>query len=218
LIDSNQTDYGDTALKIRATIHQAMYSPHGWSTFANTQLVWFWGNLTQIAQSASSGSGSSSSSSQKAALSAMIRRQSDEEAQLENFNNNLLAIKCGDAIDPGNVTTRMVFDEELRVAHEVSGVCTYFLLNVLVRLWLLTIFTVVAPQFPQPAHQCHLWPYRAKERYAGPFNKTLKNPILVVGNTDDPATPFKDAKGVADMLGDSATLVQQNGYGVSSND
>jgi hypothetical protein len=78
------------------------------------------------------------------------------------------------------------------------------------------VSVLVGPIFPQPPHQCHVWPYRAKERYSGPFNKTLKNPILVIGNTYDPATPFKYAKAVADMLGDSATLVQQNGYGVSN--
>jgi hypothetical protein len=30
---------------------------------------------------------------------------------------------------------------------------------------------------------CHHWKGRAKERFAGPFNSTLSNPILVIGNT-----------------------------------
>jgi hypothetical protein len=28
---------------------------------------------------------------------------------------------------------------------------------------------------------CHRWPVRAVERYTGPWNKTLSNPILVIG-------------------------------------
>lgn len=63
-------------------------------------------------------------------------------------------------------------------------------------------------------HKCHLWPIRAVERYSGPWNATLTDPILVIGNKADPITPFKDAKSVADMLGDSAILIEQDGFGV----
>jgi len=41
----------------------------------------------------------------------------------------------------------------------------------------------------------------------------LKNPIIIIGNKADPATPFLDASLVAGWLGDSATLVEQDGYG-----
>jgi hypothetical protein len=71
----------------------------------------------------------------------------------------------------------------------------------------------VGSQFPQPAHFCHRWPVRAVERYAGPWNSTLANPILIIGNKADPATPFKDALAVADMLGDNAVLIEQDGFG-----
>ena len=71
-------------------------------------------------------------------------------------------------------------------------------------------------QFPQPAHYCHRWATRAVERFTGPWNSKLKNPIIVIGNKADPATPFADASVVAGYLGDSATLVEQDGFGHSS--
>ena len=41
----------------------------------------------------------------------------------------------------------------------------------------------------------------------------LKNPIIVIGNKADPAAPFLDASMVAGWLGNSATLVEQDGFG-----
>jgi hypothetical protein len=41
----------------------------------------------------------------------------------------------------------------------------------------------------------------------------LKNPIIIIGNKADPATPFADASLVAGWLDKSATLVEQDGYG-----
>lgn len=44
----------------------------------------------------------------------------------------------------------------------------------------------------------------------------MKNPIIVIGNKADPATPFADASEVAGFLGDSAVLVEQDGFGHAS--
>lgn len=40
--------------------------------------------------------------------------------------------------------------------------------------------------------------------------------FLRVGNEADPVTPYVSAKRVADALGDSAILIEQDDYGVSS--
>jgi hypothetical protein len=74
---------------------------------------------------------------------------------------------------------------------------------------------LVGPQFVVP-YACHKWPARSVERYQGPWNHTLKNPILVIGNKADPITPFAGAKAVAEMLGLSAILVEQDGFGHTS--
>ena len=62
---------------------------------------------------------------------------------------------------------------------------------------------------------CSSWPARAAERYQGPWNRSTKNPILVVGTTFDPATPFANARRVAQLLGD-AVLLTHKGYGHTS--
>ena len=72
------------------------------------------------------------------------------------------------------------------------------------------------------------------ERYQGPFNKTLSNKVLIIGNKvgtqycrcglvainmrmamqADPITPFRQAQALAEMMGDNAVLIQQAGFGV----
>ncbi|QRV78194.1 Abhydrolase domain-containing protein [Ceratobasidium sp. AG-Ba] len=103
------------------------------------------------------------------------------------------SITCADAADPANVTTKAVFDSLVDSARTVSPVFG--------ELW------------GDAGFYCHRWPARAVERFTGPFNKTLSNKILVIGNEADPSTPFSSAKIVADALGDSAVLIKQEGFG-----
>jgi pimeloyl-ACP methyl ester carboxylesterase len=62
---------------------------------------------------------------------------------------------------------------------------------------------------------CASWPARATERYSGPWNRSTKNPILVIGTTFDPATPYTNARQVARLLG-NAILLTHDGYGHTS--
>jgi pimeloyl-ACP methyl ester carboxylesterase len=59
---------------------------------------------------------------------------------------------------------------------------------------------------------CATWPARAANRYAGPWNRPTANPILVVGNTYDPATPYAGAQALVRELAD-AHLLTLDGYG-----
>ncbi|QRV95061.1 Abhydrolase domain-containing protein [Ceratobasidium sp. AG-Ba] len=63
---------------------------------------------------------------------------------------------------------------------------------------------------------CQFWPVEGIERYTGPWNKTLANPILVISSTVDPITPLASAKFVNDQLGNSSRLVTVTapGHGV----
>ncbi|KDQ21467.1 hypothetical protein BOTBODRAFT_25909 [Botryobasidium botryosum FD-172 SS1] len=106
------------------------------------------------------------------------------------------AITCADALDSGNTTTKDVFDEIVRVTREVSP--------------------LFGPTFGDAGFYCHRWGTRAVERYTGPWNRTLANPILVIGNEADPITPFASAQVVADLLGNSAVIIQQDDFGHSS--
>ena len=62
---------------------------------------------------------------------------------------------------------------------------------------------------------CASWPARATDRYTGPWNRRTKNPVLVIGTTHDPATPYANARRVADLLG-NAILLTHDGYGHTS--
>lgn len=59
---------------------------------------------------------------------------------------------------------------------------------------------------------CAEWPFEDPDRYAGPFTQTTANPVLVLGNTFDPATPFHGAETVAGLL-PNASLLTVEGWG-----
>ena len=61
---------------------------------------------------------------------------------------------------------------------------------------------------------CASWPARA-QRYRGPWNRATENPVLLVGTTFDPATPYANAQRVARLLG-NAILLTHAGYGHTS--
>ncbi|RPD59757.1 alpha/beta-hydrolase [Lentinus tigrinus ALCF2SS1-6] len=106
------------------------------------------------------------------------------------------AIYCADGIDSDGTTMSGLFDYIVNVTRTVSP--------------------LIGATWPIDAFYCSFWPARAVERYTGPFNKTLGNKVLVIGNTADPITPFRQAKQLADLMGSSATLIRQNGFGHAS--
>jgi pimeloyl-ACP methyl ester carboxylesterase len=60
---------------------------------------------------------------------------------------------------------------------------------------------------------CAGWPARTQEdRFTGPYDVTPSAPVLVVGNTHDPATPIAGARAVHQLLGGSRLLVL-DGFG-----
>jgi len=60
---------------------------------------------------------------------------------------------------------------------------------------------------------CHHWKARETERFTGPFNHSLANPILIIGNTGDPITPVVNAKAVNKLLANDSRLIIQDGSG-----
>ncbi|MHA5054050.1 alpha/beta hydrolase [Streptomyces sp. SD15] len=65
------------------------------------------------------------------------------------------------------------------------------------------------------AEPCSTWPAVAANRYRGPWNKPTAHPVLVIGTTYDPATPYRDAQAMAKELA-NARLLTHNGYGHSA--
>lgn len=62
---------------------------------------------------------------------------------------------------------------------------------------------------------CVGWPAHDEDRYLGPWNARRDNPILVVNNRYDPATPYANAEATVRQLGDAALLTVQ-GFGHTS--
>lgn len=60
--------------------------------------------------------------------------------------------------------------------------------------------------------QCAKWPARDTDRYAGPYDRPTANPILVVGNTFDPATRYQSAVALSHELA-NARLLTLDGWG-----
>ncbi|TBU61574.1 alpha/beta-hydrolase [Dichomitus squalens] len=107
------------------------------------------------------------------------------------------AVVCADSVDADpSVNTTVIFDDIVDIVRTVSP-----------------SFGAVGPV---PWQRCSYWPVRAPERYQGPFNRTLANKVLLIGNAYDNATPFAEAAHLAAVLGDQAALVKQNGFGHTS--
>ncbi|KAK4064675.1 hypothetical protein Trihar35433_8192 [Trichoderma harzianum] len=61
------------------------------------------------------------------------------------------------------------------------------------------------------------WPTPA-EVYRGDLNVTLKNPVLLIAETYDPATPLRNGRRLLNEMGTNARLIAHHGYGHSSRD
>lgn len=59
---------------------------------------------------------------------------------------------------------------------------------------------------------CASWPVRAAEQYVGPWNRPTPNPILLIGNTNDPSTPYRNSVVMSQELAKSQLLTVE-GYG-----
>ncbi|KAL5634901.1 hypothetical protein ACGC1H_002804 [Rhizoctonia solani] len=177
---------------IRMLLYKGMYKPTKWTELADqgAQLVGVAQNLSLL-----------SNSTHIKRLLRVPLFDIDRRQNTTNVTTNrdpapdyaFQGVTCADAIDAGNVTTKNVFDFLVKVTREVSP--------------------MFGPLFNDGGLYCHRWPVRAVERYTGPWNKKLANPILVIGNEADPVTPYKSAKKVADALGESAILIEQDDYG-----
>lgn len=66
-------------------------------------------------------------------------------------------------------------------------------------------------------HFTEYWPAPA-EVYRGDLNQTLRNPVLLIAETYDPATPLRNGRRLLAEMGSNARLIAHHGYGHSSRD
>jgi pimeloyl-ACP methyl ester carboxylesterase len=71
----------------------------------------------------------------------------------------------------------------------------------------------VGPYWTWLDEPCAGWPAAVSpDRYAGPWNRVTAGPVLVIGNTGDPATPYPDSVALSRELA-RARLLTVDGYG-----
>jgi pimeloyl-ACP methyl ester carboxylesterase len=70
----------------------------------------------------------------------------------------------------------------------------------------------IGPSWSWGDEPCASWPATAADRYSGPWNRPTANPVLVIGNTFDPSTPYEGAVAMANNLA-RARLLTVDGYG-----
>lgn len=61
--------------------------------------------------------------------------------------------------------------------------------------------------------RCAQWKLPAKERYDGDFKVKTTNPILIINNEFDPATPLASARNLSETFNDAVLVEQRGGYG-----
>ncbi len=71
---------------------------------------------------------------------------------------------------------------------------------------------IAGPPWTWLSEPCATWPAVAADRYAGPWNRRTANPVLVIGTTYDPATPYQGSVAMAHELA-RARLLTVDGYG-----
>jgi pimeloyl-ACP methyl ester carboxylesterase len=71
---------------------------------------------------------------------------------------------------------------------------------------------IVGPFWAWDYEPCSTWPVRSAHRYTGPWDRRTANPVLVIGNTFDPATPLRGAVAMSQALG-RTRLLTVDGYG-----
>jgi pimeloyl-ACP methyl ester carboxylesterase len=70
----------------------------------------------------------------------------------------------------------------------------------------------IGPYWSWTSVACASWPARAADRYAGPWDRRTANPVLLVNNTYDPASPYPAAVAMSRQLA-RARLLTVDGYG-----
>jgi pimeloyl-ACP methyl ester carboxylesterase len=98
------------------------------------------------------------------------------------------SVYCAESPNPGAAA----FPSLARLAYERSG--------------------LAGPYWTWFGEVCADWPARAADRYDGPWDRRTARPVLVIGNTHDPATPYSGSQAMAQQLA-RGRLLKVRGYG-----
>ncbi|WP_395729686.1 alpha/beta hydrolase [Nakamurella sp.] len=164
----------------------------GWPAVAE-QVQQIWAAAQQPAGAAASGTPAASSSASSPAAAAPSTGASagasttgPADSTYVTSAGRQLAVVCGESPNPA---TGAEYDAAARVSVDRSQ-----------------------PSYWPWVAYCVDWSARASEAYVGPWNNPTPVPVLVVGNTFDPATPYTSSQAMADALADGH-LLTVDGFG-----
>ncbi|KAG8998126.1 hypothetical protein FRB94_007181 [Tulasnella sp. JGI-2019a] len=205
---------GITSWDVRTLLESTARAPSEWQSMAGVilQVRQAIDTLISSSNATSTSGGNSTVSATKRSdgsnyvplrrsLSTLAKRGQTAAQSNDNNWSSAVTVLCGDTSAP-SYSASEAFSEIVNMTQSVSSVFGPFIAE-------------------QPEAICGLWPYRAVQRYAGPWDaKTIANPIVVVGTTADPVTPLHMAKELVRTLNShqkrNAALIQTDGFGHTS--
>ena len=152
-----------------------------------------WGKIAEMLQSvwthrsASSASGARNVPVPLPPAGPAPARGSSTGANYDSFGQ-FLGVVCGESPNPGPAAFPGIAARAAARSGPIAGGWT----------WL--------------AEPCATWPATAAARYTGPWERRTASPIMVIGITHDPATPYQNAVAMSKLLA-RARLLTVDGYG-----
>ena len=126
------------------------------------------------------------------AASLVRLRRASAQADYPNFVEGFPGVACSDSVNPRS------YDAWSRAAARSKDRDGLF-----------------GPIWTWVSSICAEWPGRSSDRYLGPFTRHTAQPVLVVGNLFDPATPYHGAV-IADRLLSNSRLLTVRAWGHTS--
>ncbi|KAK3362028.1 hypothetical protein B0T24DRAFT_640686 [Lasiosphaeria ovina] len=169
------------------TIYGAMYSPSSWPTLARILSELEAGNSTLAVAALEN---SSWYYDPESSCPEIARPSSDELGQM---------VICGDSYDatePDDMEWWLSLWANMTTKSWVAGNSRFY-----------SVFPC--------RHYLTYWP-RPAEVFRGDLNHPLKNPVLLIAVTYDPATPLRNGRRLLDEMGQNARLIAHHGYGHAS--
>jgi pimeloyl-ACP methyl ester carboxylesterase len=149
-----------------------------------------WQAGAQLLESIWDATGRTAGTAAPSSASASASSPAADASQPYNGIEQELGVECTDSPDPADPAA---YATQALLAEQKSG--------------------AFGPMWAWRTEACSSWPGDGKDRYTGPWNRLTASPVLVVGNTGDPATPYPNSVTMAKVLARGRLLtVDQYGH------
>jgi len=180
---------------MREFLFSVLYSPTSWATHCNNDVYPLIALIHQTAQAHNITLKTGLKINVPSEKVTFDKRRLEKRAPGALTSYSQAAIAGADNTHDGSATVSDVFDTIVANTRQITPTFG-------------TVWTL--------GYNSYGWPIRSVEALTPYVPAKLTTPALIIGNTDDPITPYANAKNTAAMLGDNAYLVEQLGSGHTS--